>query len=96
MIYTLSNINILCIFHSVYMIYINLYIYVSYNNNINNILQRARKPQAAEKEALNIAFVASPIVSIVAPTFTKDVALIWWINALVTSISYGYGYATIG
>ncbi|KAJ1381693.1 hypothetical protein B484DRAFT_342068, partial [Ochromonadaceae sp. CCMP2298] len=56
---------------------------------------RARKPQAAEKEALNIAFIASPLASIIAPSFTKDAALIWWLNALVTAACYGYGYATI-
>ena len=61
-----------------------------------NGLCRARKPQAAEKEALNIAFLASPIVSIAAPVFTKDVAAIWWLNALVTGGSYAYGYASVG
>lgn len=32
---------------------------------------RARKPGAEEKEALNIAFLASPLVSVAMPTFTK-------------------------
>mmetsp|Transcript_8175 Transcript_8175/g.13771 ORF Transcript_8175/g.13771 Transcript_8175/m.13771 type:complete len:264 (+) Transcript_8175:1093-1884(+) len=55
---------------------------------------RARKPQAAEKEALDIAFLVTPLASIVAPTFTKDVAIIWWINFVVTGGCYAYAYAT--
>lgn len=53
---------------------------------------RARKPKTEEKEALNWAFLATPLVSIVMPTFTKDVALIWWGNAAATAACYAYAY----
>jgi hypothetical protein len=53
---------------------------------------RARKPSNEEKEALNIAFLASPILSLIMPTFTKDVTIIWWGNALAVLVSYGYAY----
>ena len=53
---------------------------------------RARKPKAEEKEALNWAFLLTPLVSIAMPTFTKDVALIWWGNAVATAGCYAYAY----
>ena len=53
---------------------------------------RARKPAAEEKEALNIAFLATPVVSFAAPFVTKDFLLIWWANALATAASYAYAY----
>lgn len=53
---------------------------------------RARKPQANEKEALNIAFILSPTVSLLLPTFTKDVTIIWWANAIATAACYAYAY----
>ena len=53
---------------------------------------RARKPSNEEKEALNIAFLASPILSLIMPTFTKDVTIIWWGNAIALLASYGYAY----
>lgn len=56
---------------------------------------RARKPQAAEKEALNIAFLASPIVSILGPALlTNDVVVLWCLNAVVVLLSYVYAYTT--
>jgi hypothetical protein len=54
------------------------------------MLSRARKPSAQEKEALNIAFLASPLVSLALPTVTKDVALIWWCNAAAVLVCYAY------
>ena len=54
---------------------------------------RARKPQYAEKEALNVAFLASPLVSIVMPTFTKDVAIIWWANLLTVAACYAWAFS---
>lgn len=54
---------------------------------------RARKPTYAEKEALNIAFLASPVVSILMPTFTKDVAIIWWANLATVAVCYAYAFA---
>lgn len=53
---------------------------------------RARKPSNEEKEALNIAFLASPILSLIMPTFTKDVTIIWWGNAIALLAAYGYAY----
>lgn len=56
---------------------------------------RARKPQAAEKEALNIAFLASPVVSLLAPALlTRDTAVLWWLNAAVVALCYLYAYTT--
>lgn len=55
-------------------------------------MYRARKPSAREKDALNIAFIASPLVSIVLPSVTKDIPTIWWANVAVTAASYAYGY----
>lgn len=55
---------------------------------------RARKPQYAEKEALNIAFLASPLVSIAMPTFTKDVGIIWWANLLTVAACYAWAFSS--
>ena len=53
---------------------------------------RARKPSNEEKDALNIAFLASPAVSLVMPVVTKDVAIIWWVNAVTVAACYAYAY----
>lgn len=53
---------------------------------------RARKPAYEEKEALNIAFLASPVVSILMPTFTKDPVAIYWGNVVTIAICYAYAY----
>lgn len=53
---------------------------------------RARKPKAQEKKALDIAFLASPLISFVLPFATKDVTLIWWANAVIVVGAYGVGY----
>jgi hypothetical protein len=52
-----------------------MYIYIC-------IYIRARKPKSPEKEALDIAFLLSPVVSLIMPSLTKDTALIWWANAV--------------
>lgn len=54
---------------------------------------RARKPVEQEKTALNIAFLATPIVSLAMPVFTKDIPVIWWGNAVVTFLCYLYAFA---
>jgi len=41
---------------------------------------RSRRPKGLEKEALDIAFIATPLVSLVAPAFTKDCLAIWGVN----------------
>ena len=53
---------------------------------------RARKPAYEEKEALNIAFLASPVVSIIMPTFTKDPVAIYWGNVATIAACYIYAY----
>ena len=39
---------------------------------------RSRRPKGFEKKALDIAFLATPLVSLVAPVATKDTGLIWF------------------
>ncbi|CAN0075982.1 unnamed protein product, partial [Discosporangium mesarthrocarpum] len=56
---------------------------------------RARKPGAEEKEALNVAFLATPLTNLAMPFLTKDPVTIYWANLLVLAASYGYGY-TVG
>lgn len=56
---------------------------------------RSRRPKGLEKKALDIAFLASPAVSLVAPVFTKDTGLIWFANFVVVAASYGYAF-TVG
>eukprot|EP01041_Mallomonas_annulata_P003829 gene3829-7629_t len=53
---------------------------------------RARKPSAAEKDALNWAFIGSPLISVALPAVTKDIALIWWANFVVVAACYGYAF----
>lgn len=53
---------------------------------------RARKPSFEEKEALNLAFLLSPLVSVASPFITKDVVSIWWINALTVGLCYVYSF----
>lgn len=53
---------------------------------------RARKPSAQEKEALNIAFLLTPVVSVAMPVITKDVVTIWWANAAAVAATYIYAY----
>jgi hypothetical protein len=54
---------------------------------------RARKPGAAEKDALNIAFLITPVVSIIAPFATKDTGLLWWANAGAVALCYAYSFS---
>jgi hypothetical protein len=54
---------------------------------------RSRRPKGAEKKALDIAFLASPAISLIAPVFTKDTGLIWAANFFVVAASYGYAFA---
>lgn len=53
---------------------------------------RARKPANAEKEALNISFLANPLISVLMPTFTKDLPTIWWANAATMGACYAFAY----
>jgi hypothetical protein len=38
---------------------------------------RSRRPKGAEKKALDIAFLGTPLISLIAPAATKDTGLIW-------------------
>ena len=55
---------------------------------------RSRRPKGPEKKALDIAFLASPAISLVAPVATKDTALIWAANFVVVAASYGFAFLT--
>ena len=53
---------------------------------------RSRRPKGFEKQALDIAFLASPIISLIAPIATKDTELIWYANFSVVAGAYGFAY----
>jgi hypothetical protein len=53
---------------------------------------RSRRPKGAEKKALDIAFLASPTISLVAPVFTKDTGMIWAANLFVVVAAYSYAF----
>jgi hypothetical protein len=55
---------------------------------------RSRRPKGAEKQALDIAFLGTPIVSILAPVATKDTGLIWLANFVVVTAAYGFAFLT--
>ncbi len=57
---------------------------------------RSRRPKGAEKKALDIAFLATPLVSLAAPVVTKDTGLIWVANFIIVAGSYGFAFATDG
>ncbi|CAM9740317.1 unnamed protein product [Ectocarpus sp. 4 AP-2014] len=56
---------------------------------------RARKPGASEKVALDIAFLATPVVSFAMPFVTKEPVPIYWANIGTLVACYGYGF-TVG
>ncbi len=53
---------------------------------------RSRRPKGFEKQALDMAFLASPIISLIAPIATKDTELIWYANFLVVAGAYGFAH----
>jgi hypothetical protein len=57
---------------------------------------RSRRPQGAEKKALDIAFIGTPLISLVAPVATKDTAVIWALNLAVVAAAYGYAFLLDG
>jgi len=57
---------------------------------------RSRRPKGAEKQALDIAFLGTPLISILAPIATKDTGLIWFANFLVVAGAYGFAFLTDG
>lgn len=55
---------------------------------------RSRRPKGFEKKALDIAFLGTPIVSLLAPVATKDTAIIWVANFALVAGAYAFAYAT--
>lgn len=55
---------------------------------------RSRRPKGFEKKALDIAFIGTPAVSLLAPVATKDTALIWIANFVLVAGAYGFAFAT--
>jgi uncharacterized metal-binding protein len=53
---------------------------------------RSRRPGGSEKQALDIAFLATPAISILSPVLTKDPQLIWLANFAVVAGSYACAF----
>ncbi len=53
---------------------------------------RSRRPSGAEKRALDVAFVGTPVISLLSPVVTKDTGLIWWANLAVVAGAYGFAF----
>ena len=53
---------------------------------------RSRRPKGPEKKALDIAFLGTPLISLLAPVATKDTGVIWALNLMVVAASYGYAF----
>ena len=51
---------------------------------------RSRRPRGAEKEALDIAFLGTPLISLVAPAITKNCEAIWFLNFAVVAGSFAF------
>jgi hypothetical protein len=57
---------------------------------------RSRRPKGLEKKALDVAFLGTPLISLIAPAVTRDTAIIWALNLAVVAGSYGFAFATAG
>lgn len=55
---------------------------------------RSRRPSGAEKRALDIAFLGTPLISLALPAVTKDCAIIWVANLAVVAGSYAFAFTT--
>lgn len=53
---------------------------------------RSRRPSGMEKKALDIAFLGTPLISILSPVVTKDTGIIWFANFAVVAGAYGFAY----
>lgn len=53
---------------------------------------RSRRPLGLEKKALDLAFLGTPVISLLSPVLTKDPFLIWVANFAVVAGCYGYSY----
>jgi hypothetical protein len=55
---------------------------------------RSRRPKGFERKALDIAFLGTPAVSLIAPVATKDTVAIWVANFVLVAGAYAFAYAT--
>jgi hypothetical protein len=55
---------------------------------------RSRRPKGFEKKALDIAFLGTPAISLLAPVATKDTAAIWIANFVVVAGAYAFAFVT--
>lgn len=53
---------------------------------------RSRRPKGSEKQALDLAFLGTPLISLVAPVVTKDTGAIWAANFAVVVGCYAYAF----
>mmetsp|Transcript_22837 Transcript_22837/g.49409 ORF Transcript_22837/g.49409 Transcript_22837/m.49409 type:complete len:350 (+) Transcript_22837:126-1175(+) len=53
---------------------------------------RSRRPSGFEKKALDIAFLGTPLISLLSPVVTKDTGIIWCANFAVVAGAYGFAY----
>lgn len=53
---------------------------------------RSRRPSGFEKKALDIAFLGTPLISLLSPVVTKDTGVIWCANFAVVAGAYGFAY----
>lgn len=53
---------------------------------------RSRRPTGMEKKALDMAFLGTPLISLLSPVATKDTGLIWLANFMVVAGSYGFAF----
>ena len=53
---------------------------------------RSRRPKGMEKKALDWAFLATPLISLLAPVATKDTGIIWTANLVVVVACYAVAY----
>jgi hypothetical protein len=53
---------------------------------------RSRRPKGLEKKALDWAFLGTPLISLIAPIWTRDTGLIWDANLAVVVAAYAVAY----
>lgn len=53
---------------------------------------RSRRPSGREKRALDLAFLGTPLISLLSPVVTKDTELIWLANFAVVAGAYVFAY----
>jgi len=55
---------------------------------------RSRRPTGPEKKALDIAFLGTPLISIIAPALTRDTVAIWSANLAIVAGAYAFAFLT--